>query len=519
MNIVNKLKLSNEVTLYLLLYILAYGLILLNLDFIYWDDWVLVNQTKEDLVGIFEVAGNPLTGYYHYVLLEFFGIYAYKILTFATYFVSGLMVNNILKTIKNISTLERITLVSVFLLFPSNFARIALIDSPYAFYNMVFFIAFYFFSVNIANNDLKYRVISLVLFFLSFQINSLLVFYLVIFIYFIYQIWKSNSKQYIKKIFQYTDFWILPFIFYIFKTIYLVPQDSHMEYYAITKAKIISSFFYSCKAIIKFYMHFFELLPSHVYVVILILVFIAIIYIVKKLNLTIIEKNKPSRMRSIVFFSLGIFFLYIGIYPYLVVNTSPSYYDWDSRHFLLFPLGLSFMIMSIFNLFYNTRVKQIMLVGLASVFIAYNISAYYNYIVDGLKQDSILQNMKGNEVVENNTAFIIADRTKKYDALERTYRFYEYGGMLDQIYGGQDKFATQNTRLIQHSVLKNYLVSGFKLKNHIIQDKYIEIIILHGGHELNINNVIKLLFLKIFNNKKYARSVKNIVKLESISND
>jgi hypothetical protein len=516
MRVLGEMHLDREIKLYILLYALSYCLIIFNLDFIYWDDWTLVNQTKHDLIGKFEEAGKPFYGYFHYFMLESLGIYSYKILTFTSYLISGLALNSILKTVQIVTKFERVVIVSVFLLFPLNFARIALIDSQYALNNMLFFVAFYLFALHIKTNLILYRILSLAIFFFAFIVNSYLVFYLVVFIYFLYKVDENKIKSYFMSIFMYIDFWILPVLFYVFKSIYLVPQGLHSSYYAITKAKILNSFdnFWVFE---RFTVEFFDLLPSHFSITIFVLACCLVIYFANKWKVNLFETGVVLLRKSIVFFLLGLFFLYIAIYPYLVINTSPSYYDWDSRHMLLLPLGLSFVLVALFNTLKYKFLQSIAFIALMSLFITFNSVAYYNYIVDGLKQDSLLENIKSSEAIRNNTTFIIHNEAGNYDALKRTYRFYEYGGMIDQIYGNQSKFAIQEDRVISNKILSSYLSASLKLKNYTIESKKISIRIKYGPLKLNVFNTFKLWAMKTYNKVGYDKAVEKLIQFEVVS--
>ena len=517
MMFLDRINLGKDVKLYILLYLLSYSLILFNLDFIYWDDWVLVNQTKHDLIEKFNEAGKPFYGYFHYFMLEFLGVYSYKILVFTSYLIAGLALNEILKSVKLITDFERIVIVSIFLIFPSNFARIALIDSQYALSNMLFFVAFYLFTLCIKNNNTIYRLISLSLFFFSFMANSYLVFYLIVFIYFLHNVDTKEIKLYYLAVFKYFDFWVLPILFYIFKSIYLVPEGLHSSYYAITKDKLLSSF-NSFWVFERFTVEFFSLLPSHFSVISFVLTLLLLTYFINKWKINIFEKHTIKFRKSMGFFLLGLFLLFIGIYPYLVVRTSPSYYDWDSRHMLLLPLGLSFLAMGLFSTIKYKGIQKIAFMALMSVFITFNSFAYYNYLVDGLKQDSLLANINKSEIIKDNSTFIIYDETGDYDALKRTYRFYEYSGMIDEIYGNQSKFATKEDRIVPNNILINdYLSANFKLKNYIVDPEKINIRIKYGSLKLNLFNTLKLLIMKISNKVGYDKAVENVTRFEVFS--
>lgn len=512
------MNVKKDIQIYFIIYFFSYALILLNLDFIYWDDWTLVQQTKEDLIAIFIEAGNPLTGWVHYFILSFFGVYFYKVLVFICYFISGVLLNDILKNIKFLDYSGRVFIVAVFLVLPVNYSRIALITIIYTFCYLSFYLGFFVFSKYLEEpRKISLRFFALVLFFFSFQTNSFLVFYLLVFIYALYMFWNGEVKTFFRKILSLFDFWVLPMIFLIIKSFLLTPQGHHASYYSITKEGLENGLIGACTIFGRYYNELLSLsdsLDMYFFFVLLLLSLFLFVFIKKVVT---IRAYNISFIPLTAFFLLGIFLSYLAMYPYMVIRLSPSFFDWDNRHMLLLPLGISICLYSIFALCRTRKYLGIsFFISILAFCCTANIEIYYNFIVDGIKQDAILQKMKYSDIIRDNNEFLIYDETKDYDALKRTYRFYEYGGMLDKIYGNQNKYAVGYDRKIPSHILKGYLSASLKLKNYTPRGEYIKIRIERGQANLTPLMVSELLLLKLFDKNRYSNDLMKVVSLSVI---
>ena len=161
--------LKNYVYLFVL-YTLAHGGIFLIPNAIFWDDYTLYEMDDQIILDTFDQLGSifNFSGYLHVFFLVF-GPALYKLLTFVMLFLTGLIFDNILKRYKAINVETRFIIVLLTLVLPFYHARVALIVMPYTLSYFLFFSAWLLMS--------KQRVVSLALFFISFNTNSLLVFF------------------------------------------------------------------------------------------------------------------------------------------------------------------------------------------------------------------------------------------------------------------------------------------------------------------------------------------------------
>lgn len=159
---------------------------LLNYNGIYWDDWVIVDQDLETLNAMFTQAvgyAGYIISYLHYFMINYLGVFSYRVLTFLLLFFSGWFVYKILSDLSIFSSKDRFFLTIFFLVAPLYNAKVALINFPYTLFSFIFFLAFYLLSNTYENLVIRKRIFILSLFFISFLVNSILVFYAIVLIY------------------------------------------------------------------------------------------------------------------------------------------------------------------------------------------------------------------------------------------------------------------------------------------------------------------------------------------------
>jgi len=164
-----------------------------------------------------------LEGYSHNLLLKI-GPWFYRWMTLVLMFCAGLCLNEILKRHANVLHPSlRLLIVILFLVAPFNIARVALVDFRYTLCYFMFFLAWYFVP--------QRRLLAAACFFLSFNTQSLLVFYVLpvidIFI-------RERCKLTKDDLYQFIDgnkiFLILPFLYFAIK-VYFFPSSGIYQNY------------------------------------------------------------------------------------------------------------------------------------------------------------------------------------------------------------------------------------------------------------------------------------------------
>ena len=513
--------LSNDWIIITLLYSIAYGLMLFN-DGVYWDGWILFNVDNIVVIETFKQAGSPFTGFLHSFLEN---PLIYRLIVFLSYYFSGLLFLFILKQLKEtgINDFQRLILVSLFILFPVNEARVSMINMPSALCVLLFFIASTCLVKYLRDKYLVYRVVSLLVFFISFQLNSLLVFYLIPFLLIMYheKPYLSIYQFFVKNI-KYIDFILLPLVYFFLKLVLFTPYGDSSGYNIINAKDILLS---PISMIISLYFSFFQpIIDSFKYDIVLLSVIAVGIYSFLNSLYEKIESsdNNNSLLKYILF---GVLAFCLAVFPYLAIGRSGMSFgdEFQSRDQVLTPLGaafiLTFGLMIIFKHFeVSLKVQKLLFSIFISAFIITNISILLDYQRDWFKQLSIMDNFRSSEVLRNNTCFLFDDKTRDLNAIGRFYRFYEYTGIMKYVYGDEKRFGISTTDFEKsnrniHHYYERAKYPQYNYSNFDFSEPKYKIIIDHGSYNPSLMGTLKTLLYKWINRKEFNRRIKNIVSL------
>ena len=459
-----------------ILYMLSNLLMLLNTNGLYWDDWVLYSQPFKVIETMFnQVTGKAhLYEYIHQALSHIGnGIYPYRLATVALYYLSGLFLYWVLLSIRFISKQLAFYITLFFLILPVNAARVALIDMPYGVFLCVFFLAFWLLSNYLKNrSNVFLRLTILALFYLSFTINSLVVFYAVVLLYLLYQNQDECSpkasipRQIWQMAIQYGDFVAAPLLFFFIKRTYFEPYGLYENYNALSWDyfihHIVLNFILSVKT--AFYdplaqSIFISLRFPLVFAVISAFVFFLLFRKGIVLDSWGLKKSGGDVVlppREILFeapviplMRFGLLFFVLAVFPYIAVGKIPSLLRLDSRHQLLVPLGLSLCLCSVVLVIerINNRVGHAVLVLLIASCIVKNTYDQATYLRDWFYQIALEEHYKENPLIKSNHTFIVQSDLPL--AEHRSMQFYEHNGRLRKVFGSDDRFMGDNLNEIK----------------------------------------------------------------------
>ncbi len=408
MKIINS-YMKKEYKIILFIYLLSHGLILLISNAIYWDDWIIYNVDKETIFQNFHESAVfvPFVSYLHSYVLPI-GPWFYRLLTLISYLFISYLFNKILLSLKFLDKENRFIIILFFTVLPFNIARVALIDFPYTICLTLFFIAWRYKNI---------RYISLPLFFISFTTNSLPFLYSIVVLHIYYESLNNFKKRFsLKILLSKIDYLLLPVIFFIIKYSYFIPYGSYINY---NNDFSLHNLFFN--PIIQF-------LNSGYFLINLefnIFLFLILAYIISKI-LPNYNKKYNLKFTTKQVFVFGILTTILVLFPYWIVGHTPTFVDWNSRHQLLMPFGMSFIFFSIYC-FLNFQ--KWFLVFVVTISISININFYFDLFKDWNKQME-LKSIFENRVEEySDKIIIIKDYTD--NAFDRTFRYYEWNGLLN----------------------------------------------------------------------------------------
>ncbi len=545
-------------------YCLAHGLILFN-NGLFWDDWLVYSMDKSALVSLFFQQGTPGEGYLYSFLFSLPNSIAFmRAAIFVSFLLAALLLYSILKTVKEIDRTSRFFLVVLFAVFPVNSARIALICFLYAIAYFTFFLSFWLTSKYLNKKNLLLRAFALVGFFISFAVNSLLFFYVLVIVYIAYKEdcfrkFPPEIHSLIVVLLRYVDFVALPVVFWVVRYLFFRPHAIYEGYNRITSyslmhvpTNLVNSFYTSFVLVftnslgLLFKATTLSILSTTIFVICCIIGLFLIAdaavvshfrvnsafrrgrkYLIALSN-TFTKWYRPAETQNntdIKLFVAGLLFFSIGVFPYLVVGKVPSLVDWGSRHQLLVPLGASFMLFYGFKIASNRVVKSSFVkVSIISVIVALfvigNVVSYLDYQKDWFKEVSLIHNFKKSEEIKNHTTFLFDDKTANSNANNRVYRFYEYGGMLQNAFGDQSRFGSDRSAFNSSmAALERYDKHGYDaaylgLRDYRQAEPDLAVTLGYGHYPLTYVNTLKLLYYEKFDVDKFNTTVDNVITVQ-----
>jgi hypothetical protein len=447
-----------------LCYLAAHGGILLIPNAIYWDDWTLWNTGSAIILDSFRQLGSPFNflGYLHVAMLAI-GPWAYRVLTFFLMYASGLFLYRILGPQKWIRDEDRLLIVILFLISPFDAARVALVDFPYTFCLFLFFLGWYLIG--------KSRVASLVCFLLSFNMQSLLVFYILpVLDNFFRENRFGRPSDLVAWSLRRLDFLAAPFIWFAIKLLFFKPFGIYKGYNETFRAlNLLRAPVLQAKDLLSLS------LPLSLWLIATIICAMAI----KRLRIDLhAVAARASRNR---YFSIGLLALIAGLFPYWILGYVPTFYDWTSRHQILMPLGAAFIFLGLLACF-EERIKPLLLTVYVGAFLALNWSNYTGDILDWQKQRTIVNFLRNSKDAASANLLVFDDSTP--NALSRVYRFYEWGGLIRLAYSGRsDKFGINLDQLDQYlrGDFDRYFSAQFNSEEHRRTDRDMVRVIIKGN--------------------------------------
>lgn len=439
------------VVLAVVLYVLMHAGILFIPFSLFWDDWMLVDTSNETTIETFRQLGAMfnLIGYLHVGLVSL-GIWTYKVCTFFLMGATGYFLNAILKRNGAFESQLRRIVVLLFMLLPFNMARVALIDFPYVACYALFFGAWWAID--------RYRILSAFLFFFSFNTNSLLVFYALPVLDMLY---RSSGRLTAFTILRFSlarwELMILPFLYFGIKILYYKPIGFYAGYNQGYNLSLVRGAIESqAKDILNLQFN----IPT-------IFILFPIIYIASRRVLSSRESTEHLFSRFALLL-LGGMAVILGGFPYWILGYTPTFTEWTSRHQLLMPLGVAIFISGAL-MYVPDRARAVLITLIVSACLSHGIITYVNFYADWQKQLLIIEKFKNDSVVSKANLVIIEDHTKSINAIGRTYRFYEWNGMLARALGDQRRFAVEpkDSSSYTEGELDKYFNAQYKAGEHV----------------------------------------------------
>lgn len=396
-----------------LVYIFAHFFILL-LTGCWWDDLTFINHDLDYINLVATQSGRPEWN----LLIPFcWSLWNNgKLLIFVLYYFDAIFLYQILKCSNLFAEKSCLLITLLFIIIPVNEARILISNFPYAVGLFIFFLSFMLFikwKNGKYSKNIVIRILLLFSFFMSYILNSILSFYYIVFIYLFFDYFlKDNDNSIIHKtimtiknvVVNYIDFFVLPFVFFILKKVFLPTSGKLFENYnSVTLKGILKCIKYIPLTIIDLFYDIFKYWISFLKnpAIIVIIIFIIIFYLNKK------DKDVELDKSTLILLLVGLIVLSLGLFPYVEIRGKVlTFIGVNGRDAILTPLGTSFIIFSLINTIKLNKVKNILLSVLLLLGIVGMNCLYIEWQKDYYHQLGIQYMMKEKEIECNDTFYL-----------------------------------------------------------------------------------------------------------------
>ena len=391
-----------------ILYTISWGWLFIVRNSLWADDW---DQFAFRSSPFYDGYGYPPWADIGFAFFQSFGPGFVRILIFVLFFAGAVLFFAISGRFIPLDIYKRKILVLMFLLLPFNSARLTLMVFHYSVGYFLFFFAWYLLVVL---NTVRSKLIACILFFLSFQMFALLVFFLLPVCHLYFLEGRGRVRVGIKWAKKNLILITLPAIYWASRSLLWAASR---EYHSMSTDKLIG--------FIKFMLMFISLMC---------------------LLTLLVYRSEKDRKASTLLIIIGVWSMYVGYAPhilyglvgygynvpltYMVVMLGRS--DWYSRHQTLQPLGFSILLVGLLGLLPSFAIRfQHWFVGaILATSVVFNIAFGFEYVVDYNKQTSIVTALAAKSNRAAGDEIQMVDQTTILNARQRSYRERDWMGLI-----------------------------------------------------------------------------------------
>ena len=500
-----------------LAYTFAWGLLVVNWG-IYWDDWTAVGVSPASLVSASrEIGAVPWVAYLSVALfsMPLPGLVGH-IMVFGAYLVSTLALHAILHRTPGLSRMDALVAALTFAVLPVNYARVALADLTYGLSLVAFLAATWLLIRLLEDGGLARRVAALGLYLFSFYTASLLVLYVVPMALAVFIVWKSARVRLRSLVLRHVDFVVLPAAYWLLKSAFFAPSGVYEGYNALTGRGLahVPGLLPSIPSQVLF-----EPLSRAVTVSGLLGLAVgagAAVWLLRRSRAGEQGIFVPALALALV----GIVVLGLGVFPYLAVGKVPTVWDWSSRHQLLVPLGAALLAAAavrgvrgggLIGPAFGVAVG--LLLGMSAVADARTLIAYQ---ADWFKQTALIDAVRTIPEMRAARHIRVVDSATAFNALGRTYRFYEYNALFSVAMGDTRRLVSDGADEPSPEVI-GYFISrpAYHMDQYVPSRVDLELRVSSEDGVPSVLQVLRLVAVEAFGSPSLEPEVSRLIDVEA----
>lgn len=503
-----------------LAYALSWGALLVNRGF-YWDDWTLVGQSPAALLHQFSELGMPWVGYLQLALLSLPlpGLLGH-VVAFCTYLLSTLILHAVLRRIPGLSRMDALIAAVTFAVLPVNYARIALIDLVYGLSLLAFLAATWLLIRYVEDGRLSRRVAALVLYACSFSTASMLVLYVAPIALAAFILWRSGRLSVRSELVRHADFIALPVIFWLVKSAFFTPSGVYQGYNALTLRGLaqVPDLMVSIP-----YQVLFEPLSRAVTVAGLLGLVAGAVAAVWLLLRSRADEGDGFVDAPLLALT-GAAVLGLGVFAYLAVGRVPTIWDWSSRHQLLVPLGAGLLAAAAARGVRGAGragpafgIAVGLLLGISIVADARTLVVYQ---LDWFKQTALIDAARTIPEIRAARHIRMVDLATDFNALRRTYRFYEYNALFAQALGDTRRLVAERpTEPAAADIGKFIERPAYHMGEYVPSPVDLEVRVSDAGRSTGALEALRLVVLEALGSPSFESEAARLIDVRAVRVD
>lgn len=429
----------------------AHGLIVIN-NGILFDDWALyLHIARGDWAAMAawvpQIGGIPT---YLYVWIAGASIppplVGFRVAALLLIVGAALVTYEIAMLTGLVSRIEAVVIACLAVAYPGDHTHILLITLNYLVYYLLFLVAVWVLLRAETAAGWRRRLlqaIAVVLLFVSFGLNSLLVFFagalLLGAIYLRTKGRLATREDAIREGLKHAYLLVVPVVFWAVYRVFFPPHGVYSGYHQFEWS--LGSLLHSAEAFLVSGIAA-QFRNSIAMLGVLAPLWLLVLFAVHRvwLRREHVAEALPGRE---VMLGFGAALAALAVFPYMAVGLDPSEHGWNSRHTLLLGLPVAIVLVAGAQVLFRTRGRLVgvlagaVLASLLLGFILASAATYIGWEARWIKDSSVMAKLARTPGADRYFVYWIDDGYQVGG--EPTYRYYEWAGMLRTVFGGESR--------------------------------------------------------------------------------
>jgi len=418
----------------------------------YWDDWLLYTQLKSgdwtSVTGMADQLGGIPTYFYVWVIAAALPppVIGFKVLAFLLIAGSGLLIYVIGRESGLVTRAEALLISCLAVAYPSDHTHVLLITVPYLVYWFLFLLGMLLLMRSESTvGALRWvlRLLALACLLMSFELNSLLVFYAGALLFGVLYLGHKRGQALMatitRELPRRLDLVLAPLAFWFVYRTFFPPNGIYSYYHQFDwhlESLISSARGFWLSGVVAQFRDSIDALAGLPVLWLLLLIAVHRFWSASGLG----REQTGPRLAMLGF---GLLLAVLAVFPYIAVGLAPNDHGWSSRHTILLGVPIAIVTVAGVRILFPSRSGALgTLAGaiLASLVLGFTLdsaSTYIGWEARWLKDSSVIANLSSTPGADRYSVYWITDSDPVGG--EAGYRFYEWASILNRAFGGQSR--------------------------------------------------------------------------------